>query len=166
MHWTSLPSEPPPNDTRTLYGLLAQWQGVYFYGFPAQNPREDPQYHSARANYRCLDHGLSSSFFYLRNSLRQPTEHDHEDDDEGRGRFGSGGALKQVSAYRVSTLGTDHTERRALKGRQIERPNKVEVGVQWPIVTCFNCALTFAPQWVRDLSRSRISRPFRANHLF
>src|SRR5580704_18390365 len=87
MHWTSLPSEPPPNDTRTLYGLLAQWQGVYFYGFPAQNPREDPQYHSARANYRCLDHGLSSSFFYLRNSLRQPTEHAHEDDDEGRGRF-------------------------------------------------------------------------------
>jgi phenylacetaldehyde dehydrogenase len=36
------------------------------------------------------------SFFYPRNSLRQPTE--DEDDDEGRGRFGSAGALKQVSA--------------------------------------------------------------------
>jgi hypothetical protein len=44
---------------------------------------------------------------------------------------------------RVSTLGTDQPERRALKGRQIECPNKVEVGVQWPIVTCFNGALTF-----------------------
>ena len=40
---------------------------------------------------------LSSSFFYPRNSLPQPTEHDHENDDEGRGRFGAGGALKQVS---------------------------------------------------------------------
>jgi hypothetical protein len=57
--------------------------------------------------------------------------------------------------------------RRALKGRQIERPNKVEVGVQWR-----NChmsqlrTLTFVPQSVRDSSRSRVSRPFRANHLF
>jgi hypothetical protein len=34
---------------------------------------------------------------------------------------------------RVSTLGTDQPERRALKlkGRQIERPFKVEIGVQW-----------------------------------
>jgi hypothetical protein len=30
---------------------------------------------------------------------------------------------------RVSTLGTDQPTRRALKGRQIERPNKVEIGV-------------------------------------
>jgi hypothetical protein len=45
---------------------------------------------------------LSSSFFYPRNSLRQPTEHD----DEGRGRFGTGGVLKQVAAYWVSTLGS------------------------------------------------------------
>jgi hypothetical protein len=29
---------------------------------------------------------------------------------------------------RVSTLGTDHRGRRALKGRQIERTNKAEVG--------------------------------------
>ena len=29
----------------------------------------------------------------------------------------------------VSTLGTDHPERRALKGRQIERTNKAEVGI-------------------------------------
>jgi hypothetical protein len=28
----------------------------------------------------------------------------------------------------VSTLGTDHLERRALKGRQIERTNEAEVG--------------------------------------
>jgi hypothetical protein len=30
---------------------------------------------------------------------------------------------------RVSTLGTDQPTRRALKGRQIERPNKVEIGI-------------------------------------
>ena len=29
---------------------------------------------------------------------------------------------------RVSTLGIVHQERRAMKGRQIERPNKAEVG--------------------------------------
>ena len=46
---------------------------------------------------------LLSSFFFPRNSLRQPTEHDHKD-DEGRGRFGTGGVLK-VSAYGVETPG-------------------------------------------------------------
>src|SRR5580693_963292 len=40
-----------------------------------------------------------------------------------------------LSQPRVSTLGTNQPTRRALKGRQIERPNKVEIGVQWPIVT-------------------------------
>jgi hypothetical protein len=39
---------------------------------------------------------FSPPLFYPRHSLRQPTERDDEDDDEGRGRFGTGGALKQV----------------------------------------------------------------------
>jgi hypothetical protein len=56
---------------------------------------------------------------------------------------------------RVATLGTDHPERRALKGRQIERPNKVEAG---PMA---NWKLMFAHQSVRDSSCSRISRPFK-----
>ncbi len=34
----------------------------------------------------------------------------------------------QGSARRVSTLGIVHQERRALKGRQIERPNQAETG--------------------------------------
>ena len=34
-----------------------------------------------------------------------PSAIDDEDDDEGRGRFGTGAELKQVSAYRVETLG-------------------------------------------------------------
>jgi hypothetical protein len=39
---------------------------------------------------------------------------------------------------RVSTLGTDHPERRALKGRQIKSTNKAEVGL---MVTPLGCAL-------------------------
>jgi hypothetical protein len=45
---------------------------------------------------------------------------------------------------RVSTLGTDHPERCALKERQIERPNltnKTEVGSNGPIVARLNFAL-------------------------
>ena len=42
---------------------------------------------------------------------------------------------------RVSTLGIVHQERRALKGRQIERPNKAEVGSDGPIVARPSCAL-------------------------
>jgi hypothetical protein len=41
---------------------------------------------------------------------------------------------------RVSTLGTDQLERRALKGRQSERPNKVEVGGPMANSNTFNCA--------------------------
>jgi hypothetical protein len=42
---------------------------------------------------------------------------------------------------RVSTLGTDQPTRRALKGRQIERPNKVEIRVQWRNCNMFELPL-------------------------
>jgi hypothetical protein len=47
----------------------------------------------------------------------------------------------------VSTLGTNTPKRRALKGRQTERPNKVEVGSNGQIVSTSELrALTFARQ--------------------
>jgi hypothetical protein len=88
---------------------------------------------------------------------------------------------------RVLTLGIVHQEPRALtrrylvapcwentrsaglevlKGRQTDRPDKVEA-VGW-----FNCrtsqlrTLTYARQEVRTSSGTRISRPFRANRLY
>ena len=45
------------------------------------------------------------------------------------------------NSAQVSTLGIVHQERRALKGRQIERPNKAEAGSDGPIVARPNCAL-------------------------
>ena len=68
---------------------------------------------------------------------------------------------------RVSTLGIVDQERRALKGRQIERPKKVGSVVGWSNGRTSQWrTLTFAWQWVRASSGTRISRPFRANRLF
>jgi hypothetical protein len=61
---------------------------------------------------------------------------------------------------RVSTLGILHQERRALKGRQIERPSKAESDFDG---TSQLRTLTFARPQVRASSGTPISRPFRAS---
>jgi hypothetical protein len=53
-----------------------------------------------------------------------------------------------MAQARVSTLGTDQPTRRALEGRQIERPSQVEIGVPMAQLSMFQLpTLTFEPQW-------------------
>jgi hypothetical protein len=60
---------------------------------------------------------------------------------------------------RVSTLGIVHQERHALKGRQIERPNKAVAGSDGPIVA--RPIAHSARQLVQASSGTRISRRFQ-----
>ena len=64
----------------------------------------------------------------------------------------------------VSTLGIVHHERRALKGRQIERPNKGETGSDGPIMhvphSDFRAAVGASFIWYPNLSPLDEGEPF------
>ena len=66
---------------------------------------------------------------------------------------------------RVSTLGIVHQERRALNGRQIERPNKAEAGADRPVVARPNCALRLLRGNRCELHPVSASRPFRVREM-
>ena len=97
--------------------------------------------HERGFNPNLMEHAKERDNHFLSNfkAWRQATSIGLKSNSGNRRPEGAGGLSPGVS-----TLGTDHSERRALKGRQIERTNKEEIKLNCS--TSQLCALTLPQQ--------------------